>query len=85
MQDASKTLIDLEKKFWQSMVDQDTDAALKLLNEPALMVSARGAIKFDHAGYRKMTEQPSMTLASFELRDVEVIFPDDTAAILTYT
>ncbi|MBC7919350.1 MAG: nuclear transport factor 2 family protein [Rhodoferax sp.] len=84
MQDASKTLIDLEKKFWQSMVDQDTDAALKLLNEPALMVSAHGAIKFDHAGYRKMAEQPSMTVASFELRDVEVIFPDDTTAILTY-
>ena len=23
----SKTLIDLETKFWQSMVDQDTDTA----------------------------------------------------------
>ena len=55
----SKTLIDLEKKFWQSMVDQDTDAALKLLEEPALMVSSHGAMKFDHAGYRKMAEQGS--------------------------
>ena len=32
-------LIDLEKKFWQSMVDQDADTAVKLLVEPALMVS----------------------------------------------
>ena len=84
MQNQRKTLMDLEKKFWQSMVDRDTDAALKLLNEPALMVSPHGAIKFDHAGYRKMADKASMTVASFELRDMEVIFPDDTTAILTY-
>ena len=34
MPSPSKTLIDLETKFWQSMVDQDTDAALELLSEP---------------------------------------------------
>ena len=32
----SKTLIELEKKFWQAIVDQDTDGALELLSEPAL-------------------------------------------------
>ena len=50
MQTSSKTLIDLETKFWQSMVDQDTDTAISLLDEPALMVSSHGAMKFDHAG-----------------------------------
>jgi hypothetical protein len=63
-----KTLVDLETKFWQSMVDQDTDAALALLTEPALMVSGHGAMKFDHAGYRKMAEQGSMVLTSFAER-----------------
>lgn len=80
----SKTLIDLEKKFWQSMVDQDTDAALAMLVEPALMVSSYGAIKFDHAGYRKMAEHGSMTVTSFELSNVEATFPNDKTAILTY-
>ncbi|NPC55678.1 nuclear transport factor 2 family protein [Caenimonas soli] len=80
----SKTLIDLETKFWQSMVDQDTDAALEMLSEPALMVSSHGAMKFDHAGYRKMAEQGSMVLKSFELSDMEVVFPNETTAILTY-
>lgn len=80
----SKTLIDLEKKFWQSMVDQDTDAALEMLVEPALMVSSHGAMKFDHAGYRKMAEQGSMVVTSFELSNVETVFPNDTTAILTY-
>ena len=40
----TKTLIDLETKFWQSMVDQDADAALQLLHDPALMASAHGAM-----------------------------------------
>lgn len=80
----SKTLIDLETKFWQSMVDQDTDTALKMLGEPALMVSSHGAIKFDHAGYRKMADQGSMVVTSFKLIDVKTIFPNDTTAILTY-
>ncbi|MES2957424.1 MAG: nuclear transport factor 2 family protein [Pseudomonadota bacterium] len=84
MSTPSKTLIDLETKFWQSMVDQDTDAALKLLNEPAVMVSSHGAMTFDHAGYRKMAEQGSMVLTAFELDNVEVVFPTDTTAILTY-
>ena len=84
MQTSSKTLIDLEKKFWQSMVDQDTDVALSMLSEPALMVSGSGALKFDHTGYRKMAEEGSMVLTSFDLRDMEVVFPNDDTAVLAY-
>ena len=80
----TKTLIALETKFWQSMVDQDTDAALQLLHDPAMMSTAHGAMKFDHAGYRKMAEQGAMVLTSFELSDVEVMFPNDATAVLTY-
>ena len=84
MRTSSKTLIDLETRFWQSMVDQDPDTATSMLAEPALMVSSHGAMKFDHDGYRKMAEQGGMVLKSFELSDVEVVFPNDTTAILTY-
>ena len=80
----TKTLVDLETKFWQSMVDEDTDAALAILTEPALMVSAHGAMKFDHEGYRKMAEQGSMVVTSFEFSDMEVVFPNEKTAILTY-
>ena len=80
----AKTLIDLETKFWQSMVDQDTDAVLQLLHEPAMMASSHGAMKFDHAGYRKMAEQGSMVVTSFALSDVEVVFPSETTAVMTY-
>ena len=80
----SKTLIDLENKFWQSMVDEDTGTAIDMLCEPSLMVSSHGAMKFDHAAYRKMAEQGSMVVKSFKLSDVEVAFPNDATGIVTY-
>ncbi len=84
MPTSSKTLIELEKKFWQAIVDQDTDGALELLSEPALLVNAHGAMKFDHDGYRKMAEKGPMKLSSFELSDMQVVFPNDSTAVLTY-
>lgn len=85
MHKTQQTLIDLETRFWQSMVDQDTNAAIELLDDTAVMVSSHGAFTFDHAGYRKMAEQATMALSSFKLDDVEVLFPNDTTAILTYS
>jgi hypothetical protein len=78
------TLIELEMKFWQSMVDGDSDAATDLLGDTALMVSSHGAVQFDRAGYRKMAEQGPSVVTDFELTDVNVMFPNDATAILTY-
>lgn len=80
----SKTLVELETKFWQSIVDQDADTAIDMLCEPAVMVSSHGAMKFDHATYRKMAEEDSMVVKSFELKDMQVVFPNETTAVLTY-
>ena len=84
MQTPSKELVTLENKFWQSMVDEDTDTALDLLDEPALMVSSHGAMQFDHAGYREMAEKGTMVIKSFALSDMNVVFPNDDTAVLTY-
>ncbi len=84
MTTATRTLIELETKFWQSMVDQDTEAALQLLHDPAQMASSHGAMKFDHAGYRKMAEQGSMVVTAFVLSDIEVMFPSEATAVMTY-
>ena len=84
MTTATKTLIGLETQFWQSMVDQDTDAALQLLHDPSQMASSHGAMKFDHAGYRKMAEQGSMVVTAFALSDIEVLFASEMTAVMTY-
>ena len=84
MADSKQSLVDLETKFWQSMVDQDADGAVALLNEPALMVSAHGALQFDHAGYRKMADQGPMIVTGFDFENMQVVFPNETTAVLTY-
>lgn len=84
MTTSAKTLIDLETKFWQSMVDQNTDAALQLLHEPALMASSHGAMQFDHIGYCKMAQHGPMVVAAFALSDIEVIFLAEATAVVTY-
>ena len=84
MATASEMLINLEKKFWQSMVDEDADAAIGLLSEPALMVSAHGTMKFDHQQYRQMAEKGTYKVESFDLRDVQVVFPNESTAVLLY-
>lgn len=66
------------------MVDQDTDAALQLLHDPSQMASSHGAMKFDHAGYRKMAEQGAMVVTDFALSDIEVLFPSEKTAVMTY-
>lgn len=80
----SQELIDLETRFWQSMVDEDTETALGMLDEPAVMVSAHGAMQFDHEGYRTMAEKGSMLIKSFELSEMNVVVPDESTAVLTY-
>ncbi|WP_457352496.1 nuclear transport factor 2 family protein [Roseateles sp. P5_D6] len=84
MHTADSTLIALEKKFWQSMVDEDTDTAVALLDEPALMVSSHGAMQFDRKQYRHMAEEGPMVIRSFEFSDMQVMHPNDDTAVLTY-
>lgn len=84
MRTSRNDIIKLEKQFWQSMVDNDTDTALSLLNEPSMLVSSHGAMKFDHDQYRQMAEQGGMVIKSFELSEMNVEFPTEQTAVLTY-
>ncbi len=84
MQAKARNLVDLENRFWASMRDQDTDTALSLLDEPALMISSHGAMKFDHAGYRKMAEKGTMRVKDYDLSDMQVHFASDDTAVLFY-
>ena len=74
----------LEKAFWQSMVDGQPDVAVRMLTEPALMVSSHGASKFDHAGYTKMANDDRYRLVDYAISDMDVLFPKDDVAVANY-
>jgi hypothetical protein len=77
-------LIAMEKKFWQSMVDEQTDVALGMLAESSYMVSPHGAMKFDHAEYRRMAEHGDMVIKRYALGPVDTTFVGQDVAILCY-
>lgn len=74
----------LEKAFWKSIVDGQPKTATELLAEPALMVSAHGVNKFDHAAYTKMASSDRMKLLDYSISEMDVLFPTDDVAIATY-
>jgi ketosteroid isomerase-like protein len=77
-------IAELEKAFWDSIVDGKPDAATAILTEPAMMVSGYGAIKFDHAAYKKMASDAKFKLVDYTISDMDVIFPRDDVAIASY-
>ena len=54
MPDAKEDLITLEKQFWQAMVDRDTEAALKLTNDPCIVAGAQGVARLSKEKFGEM-------------------------------
>ena len=84
MAEKSRTILDLEKRFWQSMVDKDAETAQAMIADECLVTGPMGAMKIDPQKYAKMTEEGQWTLDSFEISDTEVIFPSDDVAVVAY-
>jgi len=84
MQTSKQTIVDLETRFWQSMVDKDAKLAKTMIADDCLITGPMGAMKIDPDRYESMTEDGQWTLDSFKFSDLEVIFPSDDTAIVAY-
>ena len=71
MPSVKEDLVTLEKQFWQAMVDKDTDAALKLTNDPCIVAGAQGVSRISKEKFGEMMKAGDWTLHKFELRDIE--------------
>jgi hypothetical protein len=74
----------LERTFWQSMVDGRPELATQMLAEPAVMVSSHGPLKFDHAAYEKMARDDRQRLVDYAISGMDVVFPRDDVAVANY-
>jgi hypothetical protein len=81
-----KTIIELETRFWQSLVDNDTETAVAMLDQKSVVAGAQGHALMSHDDYRSMARQgeSQWTLKSFKLDDVKVTFPADDVAVIAY-
>lgn len=77
-------IMELERRFWQSMVDMDVDAAAALLDEQSITAGGRGILRFGPAEYKAMALSGDARITSFELSEEKVIFPLPDVAIASY-
>jgi hypothetical protein len=79
-------LLELERRYWQALIDRDAETALSLTDEPCIVTGAQGVASLDHEQMRGMMNSTQWTLNNFELSDdAEVRQLGDDVAILAYT
>lgn len=84
MSESKQTIVDLETKFWQSMVDKNAKLAKSMIADDCIVTGPGGAMRIDPDKYEAMTEEGNWTLDQYEFSDLEVIFPTDDTAIIAY-
>ena len=80
-----KTIVDLENKFWQSMVDKDAKTAKAMIADDCLITGPMWAMKIDPDKYEEMTRDGKWALEKYTFSDVDVIFPAVDVAVIAYT
>ena len=86
-QSNEQKIIDLEQKFWRTMMDKDVEASVAMLPEQSIVAGAQGTAMLTHDDYRGMARQGEglWQLKSFRLDDVKVMFPSGDVAVIAYT
>jgi hypothetical protein len=78
-------ILELENEYWRAIRDKDTDAAVRLTDDPCLVAGAQGVRSIDHTTFVEMAKSPTWELRKFELADTEVRMLTDDVAIIGYT
>lgn len=80
----SETFLNLERRFWQSMVDKDPDTAMTMIHEECLITGPMGTMQVGPEKYGEMTREGAWTLDKFEFSDVSVVQPNEDTAVIAY-
>src|SRR5262245_5525438 len=68
-----KDLLDLERRYWQALQNQDVEMALKLSDDPCIVSGAQGVASLDRDTMAGMLSQGTWQLRKFEIDpDVKV-------------
>jgi ketosteroid isomerase-like protein len=84
MNTTKQQIIDQETRFWQSMKDKDVPTAQGMIADDCLVTGPMGTMRVDPEIYGKLTREGDWTLETFEFSDVDVIFPTNDVAVITY-
>jgi hypothetical protein len=77
-----QTIIDLEKKFWDTMVSKGADTATEMMAKKSIVTGPQGVSQVSRGDFSKMMEEGKWTLDSYRFSDVQVIFPNEGTAVI---
>jgi hypothetical protein len=77
-------VIELEKRFWRTIMDRDVDAALALTDDPCIIAGASGTAIVDHASFRQIMSAATYTLHDFAIEDAKVRMLSGDVALVAY-
>jgi len=84
MQPSSETILHLETRFWQSLVDKDPETAMTMIHEQCLITGPMGTMQVSPKKYGEMTREGQWRLDRFEFSDVNVVQPNQDTAVIAY-
>jgi hypothetical protein len=84
MKTSHDTILNLETRFWQSMVDKDPETAMTMIHEKCLITGPMGTMQVGPKKYGEMTREGTWELDRFEFSDVNVVCPNDETAVIAY-
>jgi hypothetical protein len=83
---ARDDILDLERRFWNTMRDKDGAAAARMTATPCVLVGAQGVSAIDPASMTQMMQHGQWTLKRYAFDDesVQIQSIDDDTAIIAY-
>ena len=79
-----QAIIDLEKKFWDTMISKDADTATAMMATKSIVTGPKGISEISRGDFSKMMEESKWTLDSYKFSDIQVIFPNESTAVIGY-
>lgn len=79
-----RAIIDLEKKFWDTMVSKDADTASRMITSTSILIGPQGVSAVNPGDFAKMMQGSKWRLDSYSLSDVQVTFPVKDTAVIGY-
>lgn len=78
-------IVDMEKKYWQALIDKDVEAAISMTHFPCIVAGPQGANSISEDQYREMLKTSDTDkYDGIDIRDARVEVVNEDTAILTY-
>lgn len=82
--DLKNELMSLERRYWNAIRDRDANTAMKLSDEPCLIVGAQGVNQLSRRGMAKLLDGTDYELRNYAIEDVHVRRLSDDVVALAY-